>query len=75
MLHTASVFLLSHFRLVSELFYHAQNTAVLCECGFLSNPDEEALLATEEYQYKVAYCIYSGLLKWYDGDVETTDKN
>ena len=57
------------------LFYHAQNTAVLCECGFLSNPDEEALLATEEYQYKVAYCIYSGLLKWYDGDVETTDKN
>lgn len=44
------------------LFYNAQNTAVLCECGFLSNPEEEALLNTEEYQYKVAYCIYRGIL-------------
>lgn len=51
------------------LFYHAQNTAVLCECGFLSNPDEESLLCTDDYQYKVAYCIYSGLLKWYDGRI------
>lgn len=49
------------------LFYHAQNTAVLCECGFLSNPEEEALLGADEYQYKVAYCIYSGLLEWYEG--------
>lgn len=46
------------------LFYHAQNTAVLCECGFLSNQEEEALLSTDEYQYKVAYCIFSGLLRW-----------
>ena len=49
------------------LFYHAQNTAVLCECGFLSNPREEELLGTDEYQYKVAFCIYSGLLRWYEG--------
>ena len=48
------------------LFYHAQNTAVLCECGFLSHPEEEALLTTEEYQYRLAYCIYRGLLR-YDG--------
>ena len=50
------------------LFYHAQNTAVLCECGFLSNPEEEALLCTDEYQYKAAYCIYSCLLQWYGGN-------
>lgn len=50
------------------LFYHAQNTAVLCECGFLSNPEEEALLCTDEYQYKAAYCIYSGLIRWYCGE-------
>lgn len=50
------------------LFYHAQNTAVLCECGFLSNPEEETLLCTDEYQYKAAYCIYSGLLQWYGGN-------
>lgn len=44
------------------LFYNAQNTAVLCECGFLSNPKEEALLNTEDYQYEIAYCIYRGIL-------------
>ena len=49
------------------LFYPARNTAVLCECGFLSNPDEEALLCTDEYQYRVAYCIYRGLLQWRAG--------
>lgn len=49
------------------LFYHAPNTAVLCECGFLSNPDEEALLNTDEYQYKIAYCIYRGLLCYREG--------
>ena len=27
---------------------------VICECGFLSNPEEEALLNTKEYQKKVA---------------------
>lgn len=46
------------------LFYHAKCPAVLCECGFLSNPREEALLVTDEYQYEVAYCIYAGLLLW-----------
>ncbi len=46
------------------LFYNAQNTAVLCECGFLSNPKEEALLGTEEYQYRIAYCIYRGILQY-----------
>ena len=50
------------------LFYHAQNTAVLCECGFLSNPEEEALLCTDSYQYRIAYCIFSGLLRWYAGE-------
>lgn len=49
------------------LFYHAQNTAVLCECGFLSNPQETALLNTEEYQYKIAGCIYAGLLRFREG--------
>lgn len=44
------------------LFYHAENTAVLCECGFLSHPGEESLLKTDDYQYRIAYCIYRGLL-------------
>ena len=44
------------------LFRHAQNTAVLCECGFLSNAAEEAQLCTDEYQYRLATCIFRGLL-------------
>lgn len=37
----------------------------LVECGFLSNPDEEALLITEEYQQKVAYAIFCGIVEYY----------
>ena len=35
--------------------------SMLVECGFLSNPTEEALLVTAEYQRKVAYAIYSSI--------------
>lgn len=31
--------------------------SVLVECGFLSNPEEEALLVTAEYQQRVAYAL------------------
>ncbi len=48
------------------LFYRAQNVAVLCECGFLSNPSEEAMLNTEEYQNKIAYCIFTGIVLYND---------
>lgn len=37
-------------------------TAVLVECGFLSNPAEEALLNTEEYRLKVAVAVAAGYL-------------
>jgi N-acetylmuramoyl-L-alanine amidase len=33
----------------------------IVECGFLSNPDEEALLQTEEYQEKMAEAIAEGM--------------
>lgn len=35
--------------------------SVLCECGFLSNAQEENLLITASYQEKVAYTIYSAV--------------
>lgn len=35
--------------------------AVLVECGFLSNPEEEQKLNDPKYQQKVAYSIYVGL--------------
>ena len=42
-----------------ELFlcYYSENPTVMAECGFLSNPDEAALLNTEEYQNKVAFTL------------------
>lgn len=35
--------------------------AVLCECGFLSNADEESKLITASYQQKVAYAIFAAV--------------
>ncbi|MBQ6797361.1 MAG: N-acetylmuramoyl-L-alanine amidase [Clostridia bacterium] len=46
------------------LFYYAENTAILAECGFLSNSEEEALLNTQQHQDKIVYSIYSGLMKY-----------
>lgn len=43
------------------LMEHAEHTAVLVECGFLSNPTEEAKLRDCEYQKKVCCVIASGL--------------
>ncbi len=36
--------------------------SVIAECGFLSNPDDEKLLVTEEYQDKIAYAIFKGIV-------------
>jgi len=35
--------------------------SLLIESGFLSNPEEEQLLISPEYQEKVAYAIFSGI--------------
>jgi N-acetylmuramoyl-L-alanine amidase len=40
--------------------------AVLVECGYLTNTEEERLLMTEEYQSKVAYAIMCGVVKYFD---------
>ncbi len=44
----------------------AQVPAVLVECGFLSNPEEEKMLNTELYRNKIAYSIYCGFLDFYN---------
>ena len=43
------------------LLSHITCPAVLVECGFLSNPREEALLQTAAYQKKLAAVIVAGL--------------
>lgn len=37
-------------------------TSVLIECGYISNPEEEALLNTEEYKNKLMHSVYAGIL-------------
>ena len=39
---------------------------VIVECGFLSNPYEADLLATDEYQNKVAQAICMGIISYYE---------
>jgi N-acetylmuramoyl-L-alanine amidase len=39
-------------------------TSVICECGFLSNAADEALLITDEYREKVAYAVYKGIISY-----------
>lgn len=42
--------------------------AVLVEVGFLSNPEEAALLGDDKYQRKVAASIYQGILRYAAGE-------
>lgn len=43
------------------------STTVIVECGFLTNPEEEALLQEEAYQDRVAQAICDGILAYLRG--------
>lgn len=47
-----------------------KNPSLMIECGFLSNPEEEQKLSTWEYQQKVAFTIYGGVMEFIDATVE-----
>jgi N-acetylmuramoyl-L-alanine amidase len=52
---------------VTDELYLLKNTqcpAVMVECGFLSNPDEAALLESEDYQKKVAFTVATGVCEF-----------
>ena len=44
------------------LLLHTSCVCVITECGFLSNPEEAALLVTEEYQKKIAKAVAEGIM-------------
>lgn len=46
--------------------------AIVVECGFLSNPKEEQLLCSEDYQKQLAICIYSGYENYLNGENNET---
>lgn len=39
--------------------------SVIAECGFLSNPEDEALLITDAYQDNIAYAIFKGIVDYF----------
>lgn len=46
------------------LLYYAKKTAVLVECGFLSNPAELAKIKDAAYQKQIAFSIALGILEY-----------
>ena len=53
------------------LLKHVSCPAVLVECGFLSNPAEEALLRTPEYQKELAAVLCCGMLGFLEEPYES----
>lgn len=53
------------------LMWNAEVPAVLAECGFLSNETESTLLSQDDYQQKVAFVLYCGILNYLQ-DMGTT---
>lgn len=51
------------------LLYNATVPAALVECGFLSNKAELESLKNNEYQQKMAFCIYCGILEYFGNKV------
>lgn len=45
------------------LLHRITSPAVLVECGFLSNPEEAELLATEEYQQRIATALFLAIVR------------
>ncbi len=46
------------------LLYNSSVPALIIECGFLSNANEAKKLSDEEYQKKLAFAIYCGLMDY-----------
>ena len=47
------------------LLHNAKVPAVIVECGFLSNANELKLLKTDEYQEKMAFAVYCGIINYF----------
>ena len=44
---------------------HVKIPTTIVECGFLSNPEEEKKLLDDEYQNKLAWGIYNGIINYF----------
>ncbi len=46
------------------LLYNCENTAIMAECGFLSNASEAENLSSADYQKKMAFSVACGIIKY-----------
>ncbi len=46
------------------LLKNTENTAVIIECGFLTNPEESKKLSEKEYQKELSFSIVCGIIKY-----------
>lgn len=44
---------------------HVEIPTTIVECGFLSNPEEEKLLLEDNYQNRLAWGIYNGIIDYF----------
>ena len=44
---------------------HVEIPTTIVECGFLSNPEEEEMLLDNDYQDKLAWGIYNGIINYF----------
>ena len=44
---------------------HVEIPVTIVECGFLSNPKEASLLENDEYQNRLAWGIYNGIIDYF----------
>ena len=44
---------------------HIEIPTTIVECGFLSNPEEEQKLLEDQYQNKLAWGIYNGIINYF----------
>lgn len=44
---------------------HVEIPITIVECGFLSNPEEEKMLLEDDYQNKLAWGIYNGIIDYF----------
>jgi len=57
-------------------YYTTRNSkmpAAIVEVGFISNPKEEKQMLDSEYQRKLAYAMYCGLVKYFAGSATATN--
>lgn len=48
------------------LLKEADTPAIIVECGYLTNLQDEALLQTDDYQNHISYAIMCGVVKYFD---------